>query len=370
MSEDRSSSDRPSVEVAIGDTGYQDDLALRLSGDSTKRAFAFSILIVAFNIWDHFVDADHAMAALWWRIATAAAILLVQGLWVISKRKSYTLYRRLVLTHTVTVPIGMTGAVAMLNDGLLYGLSNFVFIYLWIPSVLPVRRDAMLGGLLSAICIIGMALAFGHRGLVVGNIAMLAALGIVLAQATATKFEAALRRAWQQEQIAAHEARTDVLTAAMNRRHFFEAAAAEWGRSIRYARPASLILFDLDRFKQINDEHGHTIGDVVLRTVADACRFEIRDIDLLARIGGEEFAILLPETPLEGALGLAERLRRSIAGLDIETPKGSLHPTASFGVSALAIEGHDWTEALDLADGALYRAKESGRNRVEAAVVA
>jgi len=91
-----------------GAADYQDDLARRLSGDSTSRAFVFAALILAFSIWDHFVDADHAMAALWWRIATACAILLVQGLWVVSKRKSYTLYRRLVLTHTVTVPLGMT----------------------------------------------------------------------------------------------------------------------------------------------------------------------------------------------------------------------------------------------------------------------
>jgi diguanylate cyclase (GGDEF)-like protein len=361
--------DRPSVDVQFGDTSYQDDLALRLSGDSTKRAFAFSALILAFNIWDHFVDPDHAMAALWWRLATACAILLVQGLWVVSKRKSYTLYRRLVLIHTVTVPFGMTAAVAMLNDGLLYGLSNFVFIYLWIPSVLPVRRDAALGGLLSMATILGVTLYFDHRGLTVGNIAMLALLGIVLAMATATKFEAALRRAWRQEQIALQEARTDSLTGAVNRRHFAEAAAAEWGRSIRYARPASLILFDLDRFKQINDDYGHAVGDQVLRQVAEACQYEIRDIDLLARIGGEEFAVLVPETPQDGALGLAERLRVSIAALSIATPRGPLHPTASFGVAPLTLEGHDWTEALDLADGALYRAKENGRNRVEAAIL-
>ncbi len=362
------SPDRPSVDVQFGDTGYQDDLAVRLSGDSTKRAIAFSVLILAFNIWDHFVDPDHAMAALWWRLATACAILLVQGLWVLSKRKSYTLYRRLVLTHTVTVPLGMTAAVGMLDDGLLYGLSNFIFIYLWIPSVLPVRRDAVLGGLMSMVAILAVAWFLGARGLVIGNIAMLALLGIVLAVATATKFEAALRRAWQQEQIAVQEARTDSLTGAVNRRHFAEAAAAEWGRSIRYARPASLILFDLDRFKQVNDDYGHAVGDQVLQQVAEACQYEIRDIDLLARIGGEEFAVLLPETPMEGAVGLAERLRGSIAALSIDTAKGPLHPTASFGVAPLAIEGHDWTEALDLADGALYRAKENGRNRVEAAV--
>jgi len=359
--------ERPASAAIAGEAGYEDDLALRISGDSTIRAFAFALLILAFNIWDRFVDAAHADEALLWRIGTALAIIAVHGVWVVARKKSYVLYRRLVLIHTITVPLGMTGAVAALNDGLLYGLSNFVFIYLWIPSVLPGRRDAMIGGVLAAIAIVTVAMLKGHGGLLVGNIIVLALLGIVISMSTATKFEAALRRAWQQEQASAHEARTDSLTGLVNRRRFSEAAAAEWGRSIRYGRPSSLILFDLDRFKQINDEHGHAAGDLVLKQVAEVCQFEIRDFDLLARIGGEEFAVLLPETSAEAALGLAERLRRCIERLEVKTPKGLLRPTASFGVAPLALEGHDWTEAQDLADGALYRAKENGRNRVETA---
>lgn len=362
-------SDRFATPAGSGEAHYHEDLAQRISGDSTIRAFAFSLLILAFNIWDRFVDAAHADAAMVWRIATALAIILVHGVWIVARKKTYALYRRLVLIHTVTVPIGMAGAVAQLNDGLLYGLSNFIFIYLWIPSVLPARRDAMLGGILAAISILGVTMLSGHGGFLLGNIAVLAALGILLSMTTATKFEAALRRAWRHEQAAAHEARTDSLTGLVNRRRFSEAAAAEWGRSLRYGRPSSLILFDLDRFKQVNDEHGHAAGDMVLQQVAEVCQFEIRDFDLLARIGGEEFAVLLPETGAEAALGLAERLRRCIERLEVKTPKGVLRPTASFGVAPLALEGHDWTEALDLADGALYRAKENGRNRVESAAL-
>lgn len=360
-------SDRFVTAAGPGEADYQDDLALRISGDSTVRAIAFSLLILAFHIWDRFIDAAHADNALPWRIGAAVAILAVHGLWVVAKTKSYALYRRLVLIHTVTVPVGMAGAVAQLDNGLLYGLSNFVFIYLWIPSVLPGRRDAMLGGILAAIAILAVTAVSGQGGLVLGNIAVLAALGILLSMTTATKFEAALRRAWQHEQAAAREARTDSLTGLVNRRRFSEAAAAEWGRSIRYSRPSSLILFDLDRFKQINDDHGHAAGDQVLRKVAEVCQFEIRDFDLIARIGGEEFAVLLPETSAVAAVGLAERLRRCIERLEVKCDSGVLRPTASFGVAPLTLEGHDWTEALHLADGALYRAKENGRNRVETA---
>lgn len=360
-------SDRFATAAGPGEADYQDDLALRISGDSTIRAFAFALLILAFNIWDRFVDAAHADDALAWRAGTAVAILAVHGVWIVAKTKSYPLYRRLVLIHTVTVPVGLAGAVAQLNDGLFYGLWNFIFIYLWIPSVLPGRRDTMLGGILAAISVLAVAALTGQGGLMLANIAVLAALGILLSMTTAIKFEAALRRAWQQEQAAAREARTDSLTGLVNRRRFSEAAAAEWGRSIRYGRPSSLILFDLDRFKQINDEHGHAAGDMVLKQVAEVCQFEIRDFDLLARIGGEEFAVLLPETSAVAAVGLAERLRRCIERLQVQTTGGILRPTASFGVAPLALEGHDWTEALHLADGALYRAKENGRNRVETA---
>lgn len=360
--------DRERSEERAGETAYEDDLSLRLSGDSSTRAVLFSLLILGFNIWDRFIDAAHADTALLWRIATAAAILLVQGIWVLSRRKSYALYRRLVLIHTVTVPLGMTMAVAVLDQGLLYGLSNFIFLYIWIPSVLPSRRDALTGGVLAGLTILGVVLARGASGLEVGNIVTLVGLGTVLAMMTATKFEAALRRAWGQEQIAAREARTDMLTGMVNRRRFEEAAAAEWRRCLRYGREATLIVFDLDRFKQINDEHGHATGDIVLRQVAAACRAEIRDMDMVARIGGEEFAVLLPETSLITGGRLAERLRLRIMALSINTRRGLVQPTASFGVAPLLAGATDWQSALDLADAALYRAKEQGRNRVEMAV--
>jgi diguanylate cyclase (GGDEF)-like protein len=351
------------------EAAYQDDLALRLSGDSSGRAVLFALLILAFNIWDRFIDPVHADRALVWRVATAVAILMVHGLWVLSRRKSYPLYRWLVLTHTVTVPFGMTMAIMALDQGLLYGLSNFILLYVWIPSVLPSRRDALAGGVLAGLTIILVVVTQGADGRALGNIATLVGLGTVLAMMTATKFEAALRRAWSQERAAAHEARTDMLTGLVNRRHFDEAAAAEWRRCLRYGREAGLVVFDLDYFKQINDEHGHGAGDLVLRKVAEACGAEIREMDVLARIGGEEFALLLPETGLAAGGRLAERLRLRIMALAVETPRGLVQPTASFGVAPLLAGANDWQSALDLADAALYRAKQHGRNRVEMAQI-
>ncbi len=357
----------PPQPEAANRVSYNDDLALRLSGDSSFRALLFCLLILGLNILDRFIDPVHANDALLWRLAVAAAILVVQGFWVASKQKSYALYRRLVLTHTITVPAGMTLAVAQLDMGLVYGLANFIFIYIWIPSVLPSRRDALLGGLFSGSAIIAISWSAGEHGLALANIICLVGLGTVLSMLTATKFEASLRRAWDQEQRAAQEARTDVLTGSSNRRHFEEAALAEWGRCKRYGRDAALLLFDLDHFKRVNDQYGHGIGDRVLRRVAALCRDEIRDIDTLARIGGEEFALLLPETDAAQATVLAERLRQRLADERIDTGKGAISVTASFGIAPLLNGDAEWRQALRQADAALYRAKAAGRNRIELA---
>lgn len=158
-------------------------------------------------------------------------------------------------------------------------------------------------------------------------------------------------------------AATDSLTGLLNRRAFEEKAATEDRRAQRQHTPISVLTFDIDHFKQVNDRHGHDIGDEALRQCARACAQQLREIDLFARFGGEEFVILLPETDVPGAELLAERLRLTIAGLRIETAQGILQFTASFGI-APHVPGQDLATALQRADQALYAAKHSGRNRV------
>ncbi|MCS7173275.1 MAG: GGDEF domain-containing protein [Armatimonadetes bacterium] len=165
------------------------------------------------------------------------------------------------------------------------------------------------------------------------------------------------------EQLAAERARanTDPLTGLLNRRGIFAAFDIEAERHRRYGHPLSVVLFDVDHFKRINDRHGHSAGDRVLVRVARIVQGVIRPADSLARWGGEEFLLLLPETPLEGAVDLAERLRREIALQGTEL--GSI--TASFGVAEF--HSSDNLGALvRRADAALYRAKERGRNAVVA----
>ena len=160
---------------------------------------------------------------------------------------------------------------------------------------------------------------------------------------------------------------TDMLTGTNNRRAFFNLGKQTLHLAQRNATPVSLIMFDLDHFKQINDLHGHAAGDQVLQEIAKTAAEQVRASDVLARLGGEEFAILMPQTTLEQAVKLAERLRLSLELLEISFHGKSLHCTGSFGVSH-AKQGQDSLDKLlARADHALYEAKHSGRNRVCAA---
>jgi diguanylate cyclase (GGDEF)-like protein len=157
-------------------------------------------------------------------------------------------------------------------------------------------------------------------------------------------------------------ATTDPLTGVFNRRAFTERGLTELARATRYGRETALLMIDADRFKLINDTHGHSVGDEVLVALTAALGLELRPSDLLGRLGGEEFAIILPETGLQGAQITAERLRKAVAALRIAAPLGEISFTISIGVTDLAPGEVGLKPALDRADAALYVAKSAGRN--------
>lgn len=160
-------------------------------------------------------------------------------------------------------------------------------------------------------------------------------------------------------------ANTDALTGLANRRRFMERLDDEVERANRYRRPLSLLCLDLDHFKQVNDTCGHPTGDEVLRRVGGILHELGRDTDLPARLGGEEFAVLLPETDVEGAVSLAERIRRRVAAEEVEVDEGeALRVTVSVGVASMGGGIRDPESLLQAGDRALYRAKAMGRNRV------
>ena len=162
----------------------------------------------------------------------------------------------------------------------------------------------------------------------------------------------------------ASQATTDSLTALANRRTLDEELVLEWRRADRVGDSLAFVLLDLDNFKQVNDTHGHQAGDAVLRAVGRVLLGGVRQVDLAGRYGGEEFALILPETDLDGALKLAERLRVALETTPVELPDGkTLQVTASFGV-ALKEGLSSADELVAVADEALYAAKRGGKNRV------
>jgi diguanylate cyclase (GGDEF)-like protein len=162
----------------------------------------------------------------------------------------------------------------------------------------------------------------------------------------------------------ASQATTDGLTGLANRRTLDEELALEWRRADRVGESLAFVLLDLDNFKGVNDTHGHPAGDAVLRAVGGILAAGVRQVDLAGRYGGEEFALVLPETDLTGALKLAERLRAALEAAPIELPGGEkLHTTASFGVAVKdTLATPDGL--VSAADEALYAAKRAGKNRV------
>ncbi len=158
----------------------------------------------------------------------------------------------------------------------------------------------------------------------------------------------------------------DGLTRLFNRRYFEEHLEREISRVDRYSHFLSLIMIDIDHFKQVNDIHGHQQGDTVLRAVADVLNNSIRRPDIAARYGGEEFSIILPETDLKGALVLAERIRQYIEELEIDIDTQILKVTISLGITSYSPskEKKDKSEIIEAADKALYNSKKTGRNKL------
>ena len=166
-------------------------------------------------------------------------------------------------------------------------------------------------------------------------------------------------------------ANVDQLTGALTRRSFIEQAELELERTRRHSRPAALVLFDLDHFKSVNDTFGHAGGDKVLQQVGMIAEMALRPSDRLGRIGGEEFALLLPETDSDQAIVVAERLRQMIASNAVEMDDArAAHASASFGIAALEREMGSVPAWMDAADLMLYQAKTAGRNCVRATTVA
>jgi two-component system cell cycle response regulator len=163
----------------------------------------------------------------------------------------------------------------------------------------------------------------------------------------------------QTEQLAS----TDGLTGVQNHRTFQARLDEQLAFAQRYGKQLSVVICDVDRFKSVNDAHGHPVGDLVLRGVAQIISAEARATDVVARYGGEEFAVVMPETDGAGALVIAERIRIRLEEATFPTERGPVRVTLSLGVATFPGDGKDKARLVEVADACLYHAKRSGRNR-------
>jgi diguanylate cyclase (GGDEF)-like protein len=166
--------------------------------------------------------------------------------------------------------------------------------------------------------------------------------------------------------VLAEQARTDPLTGALNRRAMEEAALRETSRSIRHGHPLCMIVIDIDHFKLLNDTRGHAAGDCALRALVHQVKAILRKNDLIARTGGEEFTILLPDTSAAAGELAAERVRQAVEALEVPFEDRPIRVTVSAGVAQLDPTQGTWENMMRRADSAMYQAKEHGRNSVYA----
>ena len=164
--------------------------------------------------------------------------------------------------------------------------------------------------------------------------------------------------------VLSQEASTDALTGIGNRRKLFEQADHFFRISKRYFNPFSMVICDIDHFKNVNDSFGHDAGDFFLKEIANILKLELRSEDVLARYGGEEFVILLPETKSKEAIIASERIRRIIEKTEFDFGKKKIFMTCSFGISSYKKSDKSVLDIIKRADKALYKSKAQGRNRV------
>jgi diguanylate cyclase len=200
-------------------------------------------------------------------------------------------------------------------------------------------------------------------------------IGVILANVVGVVVSArfySLRRKQYQAHLDEQQARleierlatTDALTGVYNRRKWLEEANRVLARFLRSGHRFSVLYLDLDHFKRLNDTHGHATGDLVLQQFAELVAEQVRELDVLGRFGGEEFVVLLPETPLENAKSIAHRIRATTEALSIRTNQQTLNLTVSIGLAEVSLEDSSIEDVLHRADVALYQAKALGRNRV------
>lgn len=334
---------------------------------------AASLLFLVFVAWDIRMDSSGAANTLPVRLAAAAYFALMYVLVAATRIGRHGI--KLVYASSVLVAsLVLLWIFLQIEGAYVTGHSSFLAVAMVVIVIGPTLRVAIplaLGTLaVPNAVVLGMSLLNpdvpGMPGFDAAlNIALIdlgiGALVVVLLLVQDRLQIRTLMDNMHYEQLAG----TDPLTAVHNRRQLKAEFAREHARQRRHGLPIGVLEIDIDHFKQVNDAHGHGVGDEVLRSLTRRWRGLIREIDILARIGGEEFVVLLPETDSTGARESAERLRANTESEPVATSVGRLEITVSVGVTLALPDDGELDDVLARVDRALYRAKETGRNRCE-----
>ncbi|HEX9582215.1 MAG TPA: GGDEF domain-containing protein [Gemmatimonadales bacterium] len=350
------------------ESAYHERKFDELRGYTWRTMLALPPLILGLWAWDWVIDAGAALDTLWPRIGMAAClipcILVIRSPRITLGRYTLLLYASVLATEGFWLAI-----LRRLEGGMVYGIGGYMYYVLGMLVVgLPLRFRDNTMGLSLALLLPDVAAAAGWLpGFSLAKYNTLVLPAGALSLFTMWAFDRLYRRLFSYQRGVEQLAGEDPLTALPNRRQFMNAGERTVEQVRRYGRTASLLVIDLDHFKAINDRYGHAAGDAALQAVARLLREHQRAADLPARVGGEEFAMLLPETEVAGAVALAERLRAACEALRIQVPGGVFAPltvTMSVGVAECGAQDRSLDDVLRRADAALYRAKHGGRNRV------
>ena len=355
--------------------GFEGMLNRRNAAGLRLGALLISVLFPLFWILDWVILPNWVMLTLWLRLF---GMLYSLGIWIATFRRGDLIYRHANrLAISLGVLIGwLTTIIAWLDQGYespYYAGLNLVILgasvlFAW-PLRLSIGFTALLYGFYMAPLFTG-SIAIDDPGVAITNQFFL--LSTILVSVIAQQYRLAQEQkdylAIQQHQVLLQQAQilaaTDSLTGLYNRRQLFTLGAYELQHARGLNKPLSVLAIDIDHFKQINDAHGHLIGDEILRAAAHVFQSSLRQEDTLARIGGDEFMVLLPATDVYEAASVAERIRLSIQSRFIQTTRLPLHVTVSVGVAPLTADIIDLDALLLRTDEALYAAKRAGRARV------
>ena len=343
---------------------FRDGRVAGLAAVNANTFWFMAIIVLAFGMWDWYVDRDNWESAVLVR-AFGAAIIIATGLFQKLPGKSLWM-PSMAKVRLITAVVTAAFAAAILERGYGFGVAGLVVILLTGPYTAIDSRDLTRTNAIALVAL-GIVLplspldqfeVFGTLVFVLLAVGVSSLLGRVL--------ESSNRRAFALERELHRDARTDALTGLANRRAMEERGPFELKRAQRSMAPVSIILCDVDHFKNINDRYGHEVGDAVLRAVAGVLRGALRETDALGRWGGEEFIAVLTDTDTRAASEIAERMRIAVSRTAFgRPPEGT---TISLGVATVhrvQSVAAAWDALIKEADSLLYQAKKDGRNRVK-----